>query len=1272
MRSDLVLSRREHATGANIPTTVRRTLSFLCLALMLSAVSVAFAGTIPVLIPHNDTNGVLVGPGFVDIVRQVVRTRTDVVYVVTADDDPCQPTPIVGPGVIRAWKGIGAQPSNPLIPAVFQEQDIANHPVSAGTGSCLTSSTSMLLSPAIALDSSGIIHLAYIDGNNKNVYYQTFSTLTDTWGARTLVGTNGNTFSGGSTLRTSGVGLALDGNDVPHVIYATAGSANSLQYINNIGGIWSTPLTVATGSNLIHPSMVTALDGTLHATWLDKSNATSPIIKYAHYAFGSWSAPEIVSKGDNGVLPNGDDDQIPTIATDLNSLPHVLYLDGGVLKANDFVRMRYRTSGGVWTDNTPPGGVGGASNPAGTWFAHTPDNYVSSTGDDWVFLGHDVNRSPGGYEYQIGGPGNPWSAYATADPRNNVNKKTGSPGVDGTASVRFDPLRDNNPNIIDFIYFDQNDGSPGYRRHAVIYYKAIVLNAVNDVQPPSASITNPLNNAVATGTTTVSVSAFDDVGVTAVELYVDGTLNATLLPAPYNFAIDTTLLVDGSHKLLAKAYDASGNVGISNVVTVNVFNVPPSVISVQSNGGTFSNAVSGGVTFGSPNTAGNTIVVAGSWCCATGTITGSVTDTKGNVYATANGPRALSNGLHAQVWYAKNIKAGTNTVTLKLTSGLECCSALHIIEYSGIASPSPLGGAVWSSGTGTALTSKNITSTQANELLIGFGSAANRISDAGLGFGIRDAAGNDLVEEKIATVAENYATLMTQSASGAWLDLATLFKIAPNGLRDVTPPSVPTGITAVPTSTTAIQLTWTPSTDNEGVVGYQVLRNGVQIATPSSTLYNDSGLTHSTPYTYTIAAFDAAGNVSAQSAPVSATTPAPGPPTSISVVSGNNQTAPVGTSLPAPLTVSVVDQNNNLVPGATVTFDDSNAGGSFSPSPVIADTSGQAQTSYTTSTKSGAVTITATSGGALATMSATATAGPAKNLSVVSGNNQSASVFTTLPAALVVSVLDQYGNPVSGATVTFDDSGAGGSFSPSPVTTDTTGQAQTTYTAPRTIGTVTLNATSGSLHVAMSAAVIAGPPAGVSVISGDNQAAPVSTPLPAPLVVLVVDQFNNVVSGAMVTFDDGNAGGSFAPSPVATDASGQAQTIYTTPNKSGTVTLTATSSSAHASMTANVAAGAPTTVSVVSGDGQTASAGTVLPAALVVAVVDQFGNPVSGVTVTFDDGGAGGTFSASSAVTTDATGNATVTYTLPLTPGTVNITASITGGASVGFTETAQ
>jgi chitodextrinase len=58
------------------------------------------------------------------------------------------------------------------------------------------------------------------------------------------------------------------------------------------------------------------------------------------------------------------------------------------------------------------------------------------------------------------------------------------------------------------------------------------------------------------------------------------------------------------------------------------------------------------------------------------------------------------------------------------------------------------------------------------------------------------------------------------------------------------------------------------------MTGYKVYRNGTQIATATTTSYSNTGLTASTAYTYTISAYDAAGNVSGQSVTASATTQA--------------------------------------------------------------------------------------------------------------------------------------------------------------------------------------------------------------------------------------------------------------------------------------------------------------------------------------------------------------------------------------------------------------
>ena len=94
---------------------------------------------------------------------------------------------------------------------------------------------------------------------------------------------------------------------------------------------------------------------------------------------------------------------------------------------------------------------------------------------------------------------------------------------------------------------------------------------------------------------------------------------------------------------------------------------------------------------------------------------------------------------------------------------------------------------------------------------------------------------------------------------------------------DTTAPTVPAVLAATPGFGT-VSLTWNASTDNVGVTGYRVYRDGGSVAATTSTGYQDNGLSAGTPYSYTVAALDAAGNESAQSAAVVATTLATPPP----------------------------------------------------------------------------------------------------------------------------------------------------------------------------------------------------------------------------------------------------------------------------------------------------------------------------------------------------------------------------------------------------------
>ena len=88
---------------------------------------------------------------------------------------------------------------------------------------------------------------------------------------------------------------------------------------------------------------------------------------------------------------------------------------------------------------------------------------------------------------------------------------------------------------------------------------------------------------------------------------------------------------------------------------------------------------------------------------------------------------------------------------------------------------------------------------------------------------------------------------------------------------DVVAPSAPSGLNAT-TTTTSINLSWSASSDNVGVSGYKVFRDGVAAGNATSTSFTDKNLVPNSSYVYTVSAFDANGNVSKLSTPYTAKT----------------------------------------------------------------------------------------------------------------------------------------------------------------------------------------------------------------------------------------------------------------------------------------------------------------------------------------------------------------------------------------------------------------
>jgi chitodextrinase len=133
-------------------------------------------------------------------------------------------------------------------------------------------------------------------------------------------------------------------------------------------------------------------------------------------------------------------------------------------------------------------------------------------------------------------------------------------------------------------------------------------------------------------------------------------------------------------------------------------------------------------------------------------------------------------------------------------------------------------------------------------------------------------------------------TYKLMASNGAGSSTATV-TVAVSSSPDSQPPSPPTLFAATASSPTEVDLAWTTSTDNVGVTGYQILRNGSPISTVtgSAHTYADSTVSPNSTYTYVVKAFDAAGNHSAASNSIQVTTPFP--------------TAPPG-SCPAPATAA--------------------------------------------------------------------------------------------------------------------------------------------------------------------------------------------------------------------------------------------------------------------------------------------------------------------------------------------------------------------------------
>ena len=180
-------------------------------------------------------------------------------------------------------------------------------------------------------------------------------------------------------------------------------------------------------------------------------------------------------------------------------------------------------------------------------------------------------------------------------------------------------------------------------------------------------------------------------------------------------------------------------------------------------------------------------------------------------------------------------------------------------------------------------------------------------------------------------------------------------------------------------------------------------------------------------------------------------------PTQISLVDGNGQSGPIGSTLPTPLRVLVTDATNNPVPGIVVSWSPIDGGGAVTPTSVT-DAGGIASATFTLGATIGEQHVEAQAEGlpgSSVLFSATATE-PVESthpteIRSLDGNGQSGTAGSTLPTPLRVQVIDATDIPVSGVVVSWSPVDGGGSVTPTS-STDVAGIASATFTLGPSIG----------------------------------------------------------------------------------------------------------------------------------------------------------------------------------------------------------------------------
>ncbi|WP_394758087.1 reprolysin-like metallopeptidase [Flavobacterium sp.] len=356
------------------------------------------------------------------------------------------------------------------------------------------------------------------------------------------------------------------------------------------------------------------------------------------------------------------------------------------------------------------------------------------------------------------------------------------------------------------------------------------LAPVADTSAPTAPTTLTASGTTSTTTNLSWTAATDNIGVTGYDVYQGATLKATVTTTSYAVTGLTSLT---AYSFSVKAKDTAGNVSVSsNVVNVTTLAVTTSYCASQGN--STADEKIGRVTIGTINNA------------STGT-------------AGYENFSAISTNVTRGA-------ATTITITPSWTATTYAEGYAVFIDYNQNGVFTDAGETVWTKAAATATPATGSFTIPATAIL---GATRMRVS---------------MKYNAIPTACEAF--------SYGQVEDYTVNIVA--GTADTTAPTAPTTLTASGTTATSTNLSWTASTDNIGVSGYDVYQGTTLKATVTTTTYAATGLTASTAYSFSVKAKDAAGNISATSNVVNVTTLAGGTVTYCASISNSTADEKIG------------------------------------------------------------------------------------------------------------------------------------------------------------------------------------------------------------------------------------------------------------------------------------------------------------------------------------------------------------------------------------------